>query len=107
MIPKNGIIGVLRGHGLDLETKALMKQELVWLICIGFIIVWISVCIPLSFAGEWAQFRGPNGSGVADTHNLPVEFGPAKNIVWKTPLPLGHSSPVLTGDRIFVTGYEE
>jgi len=44
---------------------------------------------------------------VADTRNLPVEFGPAKNVLWKTPLPLGHSSPVLTVDRIFVTGYEE
>jgi hypothetical protein len=32
-----------------------------------------------------------------------VEFGPAKNVIWKTSLPAGHSSPVLTADRIFVT----
>src|SRR6185295_5119532 len=45
---------------------------------------------------EWSQFRGPNGSGVSSTTGLPEEFGPAKNVVWKTALPPGHSSPVLT-----------
>jgi len=39
--------------------------------------------------------------------DLPVEFGPTKNVVWKTLLPPGHSSPVLTNDRIFLTGYGE
>jgi len=58
------------------------------------------------FAGEdWSQFRGPNGSGVSMTTGLPTEFGPNKNVVWKTELPPGHSSPVLTADRIFVTAH--
>ena len=52
------------------------------------------------------MFRGPNGSGVANEKNLPVEFGPEKNLVWKTPLPPGHSSPVLMGNRIYLTGFE-
>ena len=56
---------------------------------------------------EWSQFRGPNGTGVAETSGLPVEFGPAKNVVWKTELPPGHSSPVLTRDRIFLTAYNK
>src|SRR5688572_15367848 len=56
---------------------------------------------------EWSQFRGPNGTGVAETTGLPVEFGPTKNVVWKTELPPGHSSPVLTKDRIFVTAYKK
>ena len=56
---------------------------------------------------EWGQFRGPNGSGVSASTGLPAEFGPEKNVVWKTPLPPGHSSPVLTRDRIFVTAYEK
>ncbi len=55
---------------------------------------------------EWAQFRGPNSSGVSNEKDLPVQFGPNQNVVWKTPLPPGHSSPVLAGDRIFVTAYE-
>ena len=56
---------------------------------------------------EWSQFRGPNGSGVSATTGLPEEFGPTKNVVWKTTLPPGHSSPVLTKDRIFVTAFEK
>lgn len=61
---------------------------------------------PALLAGdEWTQFRGPNGTGVSAAVNLPVEFGPDKNVVWKTPLPPGHSSPVLTRDRIFVTAH--
>ncbi|HXQ72913.1 MAG TPA: PQQ-binding-like beta-propeller repeat protein [Pyrinomonadaceae bacterium] len=54
---------------------------------------------------EWSQFRGPNGTGVSATTGLPDTFGPAKNVVWKTELPSGHSSPVLTNDRIFLTGH--
>ncbi|HVI72657.1 MAG TPA: PQQ-binding-like beta-propeller repeat protein, partial [Pyrinomonadaceae bacterium] len=56
---------------------------------------------------EWSQFRGPNGTGVSETKNLPTEFGPNKNVVWKAALPPGHSSPVLTNDRIFVTAHEK
>jgi outer membrane protein assembly factor BamB len=56
---------------------------------------------------EWSQFRGPNGSGVSETKGLPSEFGPNKNVVWKTELPAGHSSPVLTRDRIFVTAHDK
>jgi outer membrane protein assembly factor BamB len=56
---------------------------------------------------EWSQFRGPNGTGVSETKGLPSEFGPTKNVVWKTALPAGHSSPVLTRDRIFVTAHDK
>ncbi|MBS1807244.1 MAG: PQQ-binding-like beta-propeller repeat protein [Acidobacteria bacterium] len=54
---------------------------------------------------DWSRFRGPNGAGVSSATGLPTEFGPDKNVVWKTPLPPGHSSPVLTRDRIFVTAH--
>ena len=57
--------------------------------------------------GDWSRFRGPNGTGVAETSGLPAEFGPDKNVVWKTALPMGKSSPALTGDRIFLTAYED
>ncbi|MCI0491000.1 MAG: PQQ-like beta-propeller repeat protein [Blastocatellia bacterium] len=55
---------------------------------------------------DWSQFRGPNGTGISGTKGLPVEFGPDRNVIWKAPLPAGHSSPVLGRDRIFVTGFE-
>jgi len=57
------------------------------------------------FAEDWPQFRGLNGSGVSVSTGLPEVFGPEKNVVWKTPLPPGHSSPVLTRDRVFITAY--
>jgi outer membrane protein assembly factor BamB len=59
-----------------------------------------------ALAADWPQFRGPNGLGVSAEKNLPVQFGPNKNVVWKTALPPGHSSPILVGPRIFVTAYE-
>ena len=58
------------------------------------------------FAADWPGFRGHNSSGVSESTGLPVEFGPQKNVVWKTALPPGHSSPVLTADRIFVTAHD-
>ncbi|MBN2415622.1 PQQ-binding-like beta-propeller repeat protein [bacterium] len=52
---------------------------------------------------QWGQLRGPH-QGVSPTAaNLPVSFGPEQNVIWKTPLGNGHSSPVVWGDRIFVT----
>ena len=56
-------------------------------------------------AENWTRFRGPNGTGVSTATNLPVEFGPEKNVKWKTALPPGHSSPVLTDSHIFLTAH--
>ena len=56
---------------------------------------------------EWARFRGPNGSGVLEVGALPAEFGPAKNVVWKTDLPQGYSSPIIFGNRIYLTGFRD
>jgi outer membrane protein assembly factor BamB len=54
---------------------------------------------------RWPQFRGPNGSGVA-TGAAPVEFGPERNVRWKTAVPAGVSSPCIWDGRIFLTGYD-
>ena len=54
---------------------------------------------------SWSRFRGPNGTGVSEATGLPVSFGPEKNVRWKTPLPPGHSSPVLSESRIFLTAH--
>ena len=53
-----------------------------------------------AFAADWPQFRGPNGAGVSDAEGVPAEFGPGKNVLWKTQLPPGPSSPVLAGERL-------
>ena len=54
---------------------------------------------------EWSRFRGPNGSGLAETKDLPARFGPTENVAWKTDVPEGFSSPVIAGNRIFLTGF--
>jgi len=55
----------------------------------------------------WPQFRGPDGRGVADDQAPPSEFGLRKNVLWKTPLPSGHGSPCIWGNRIFVTAFDK
>jgi len=62
----------------------------------------------MAVAGDinWPQFRGPDASGVADGYKRPTEWdvSAGKNVKWKTAIPgLGHSSPVIWGDRVFVT----
>ena len=58
-------------------------------------------------ADDWSRFRGPNGSGVAEVSGLPTEFGPARNVIWKTDLPRGYSSPIIDGGRIYLTGFRD
>lgn len=57
-------------------------------------------------AGDWPQFRGPGGKGLGVGAAAPAEWSDTKNLKWKTPLPgPGASSPILWGDRVFVTCY--
>jgi outer membrane protein assembly factor BamB len=61
---------------------------------------------PGSERGSWPSFRGPQASGVADGQHLPDAWdGPTRrNVLWRVPVPgLAHSSPVVWGDRVFVT----
>lgn len=56
---------------------------------------------------NWPQFRGHDGLAIASgTGDPPTEFGPEKNVVWKTALASGHSSPVLWGERVFLTTFD-
>lgn len=65
----------------------------------------VLLCAGLLEAGEWPRFRGENGAGVADQSNLPGEIAPDKNVRWKVAIPPGKSSPVVTADRIYLTGH--
>lgn len=57
-------------------------------------------------AGDWRQFRGPGGLGVADVSGLPVTWNSKSGVTWKTALPgPGSSSPIALGDRIYLTCY--
>lgn len=61
----------------------------------------------LAGAGDWPRFRGPDGAGIAsDDVPTPTEWSPTENLKWKIELPgPGVSSPIVVGDRIFVTCY--
>ena len=65
----------------------------------------------LGYGGEitkntWNQFRGPGGSGVMEKSKPPVMIQ-SGDLAWKTALPAGLSSPVISGNRIFLTAFEE
>jgi len=54
---------------------------------------------------SWPQFRGPNSTGIGDG-KPPVEFGPAKNVLWKVAIGSGLSSPVIAKGRLFLTEFD-
>lgn len=51
----------------------------------------------------WTRFRGPNGSGISTDTGFPTVFGKDKNLLWRTPVRPGKSSPVLSHRHIFLT----
>src|SRR5947209_19758730 len=58
----------------------------------------------VAIAGDWPQFRGPGGTGIAAEGLLPLEWSADKNLAWKVKSPgPGWSSPVVAGDKIFLT----
>lgn len=57
-------------------------------------------------AGEWSRFRGPTGMGTSSATGLPLNWSLDDNIAWKAPMPgPGASSPVVFGDRVYITCY--
>ena len=78
----------------------LNHSAVAWSGCIFFV-----VGAALARGDSWPQWRGPDGQGHApDAHDLPVTWSETENVAWKTPLPgRGWSSPVIEGDRIWLT----
>jgi outer membrane protein assembly factor BamB len=72
--------------------------------------VWVLLFFIASFtapAQEWTRFRGPNGNGLSDAKTIPTQWS-ATDFNWKAALPgIGHSSPVLWGEKVFVTSCDE
>ena len=66
------------------------------------VFLFLSVLSSCAFAQEWTRFRGPNGTGYSDTKTIPVEFSEA-DFNWKAELPgIGHSCPVVWGEKLFL-----
>lgn len=62
-------------------------------------------CLSAStWAADWTQFRGPNGSATSEEKQLPAEWSTDKNIAWKAKVPgYAWSCPIVVGDKVFVT----
>ena len=58
-------------------------------------------------AQDWSRFRGPNGTGIVPDAGYPTEFGPDRNLKWRSAVRPGKSSPVLSARHIFLTAYDE
>ena len=73
-------------------------RRLLLLLCL------VTPAVEIATADPWARWRGPTGTGVSHTADPPLHWDETKNIRWKTAIPgLGHSTPVLWGDRLFLT----
>jgi len=70
--------------------------------CVLGVAAW-SMVVTLQ-AANWPQFRGVDGASVG-TGEPPIVFGPATNVAWHVATSQGNSSPVLWGDKIFLTGF--
>lgn len=56
----------------------------------------------------WPQFRGPNAAGLAvGDAPLPTDIAPDRHVIWKTPVPSGHSSPAIAAGRVYLTGVRD
>jgi outer membrane protein assembly factor BamB len=78
-----------------------MKGKTLFLVAFSFALL----TLPAS-AADWPQFRGPGGLGISQEKDLPVKWGDKDNLVWKIDLPgPGASSPIVWGDRVFMTCY--
>ena len=77
--------------------------------CLLFILTWSVVPIQSLLAqDQWPRWRGPSMNAVAEGQNPPTEWS-ADKVIWKTEVPgRGNSSPVVVGDKIFITtAYED
>ncbi|MCI0361666.1 MAG: PQQ-like beta-propeller repeat protein [Planctomycetaceae bacterium] len=75
------------------------------IVLLGLVLIF-AVAGWLRAAESWMQFRGPGGQGVSAEKSLPTTWSATQNIAWKTPLPgPGTSSPILVGDKIYLTCY--
>jgi outer membrane protein assembly factor BamB len=63
----------------------------------------LALCLPLH-AEDWPSWRGPRLDGTSTEKDIPLTWSTTENVLWKTDIPgIGHSSPIISGDRIFVT----
>ena len=73
------------------------------IISVGLVVA-ASVTCAAADEARWPQFRGPNGRGVAERGTFPVQLDASRNLLFKTVVPKGQSSPCIWDDHLFLTG---
>jgi outer membrane protein assembly factor BamB len=72
------------------------------------VIIWLVAILLIPYTGfaandDWPRWRGPHNDGMA-RGDAPLEWNDTKNVAWRVPIPgRGFSSPVIWGDKIFIT----
>lgn len=80
-----------------LGFRRCLFSQLIWFI-------FIAVALPAS-ADNWPEWRGADGDGFSDESAVPTVWSDKQNVLWKSELPdPGNSSPIVFGDRVFITG---
>src|SRR5271154_2040854 len=78
--------------------------------CLTTLIVlsgWLTLRIGTSRAENWPRFRGENGLGICDEKGFSSPWNPDR-VRWTVPVPgVGHSSPVIWGNKLFLTAASE
>lgn len=65
----------------------------------------LPLLVPSAHAENWPAWRGPQGTGLSTAKSAPLTWSQGENILWRTELPAeGNSTPIVWGDRVFVTG---
>jgi outer membrane protein assembly factor BamB len=81
-----------------------LSRRIALTLTLGIFIGSLSFLASSASAGNWPQWRGPDGSGISNEKNLPSEWSSTKNIKWKTAIEgRAHSSPIVWGNRVFLT----
>jgi outer membrane protein assembly factor BamB len=73
---------------------------------IGVFLLIAAMGSQVAIGEDWPRFRGVNGTGVSTSRDLPIEFGPGKNVVWKIDAGKGSSSPIISHGRLYFTSFD-
>ncbi len=79
-----------------------------WILSSVTLAILLSIAATVSVrAEEWSRFRGPNGVGIVPDAGYPTEFGPGRNLKWRSAVRPGKSSPVLSRRHVFLTAFDQ
>lgn len=78
-----------------------LKSQPLYTLCVFVVLVGVV------HAQSWDRFRGPNGTGTCQATGLPSTLSPDQNVAWKIASGNGSSSPIISGDSLYFTSFDE